>query len=197
MSKNKKRKKELLAKMTERQKLFCTHYINNGMNATKAAEKAGYAEKNARSTGYENTTKPYMKEYIDILLQEKCDRINMKGDEVLMRSSMLARANVADFYKKDEDGNIKLSIDPLDYDLMYCVDEITTKTNSENEVIETKIKLADRQKALKDAGNHNRINCFNNSSKSELDIGDNLKEALQGNELAAKLAFLLSSQETK
>lgn len=51
-------------KLTEKQKRFADEYIQSG-NATQAAIKAGYSQKTAKVAGYENLTKPYLKNYID------------------------------------------------------------------------------------------------------------------------------------
>lgn len=51
-------------KLTEKQKAFCDHYIET-LNATEAAVRAGYSPKTAKQVGYENLTKPYLKQYID------------------------------------------------------------------------------------------------------------------------------------
>ena len=56
-------------KLTPKQKAFCDYYIETG-NATEAAIKAGYSEKTAKVTGYENLTKPYLKAYIDERMKE-------------------------------------------------------------------------------------------------------------------------------
>ena len=51
-------------KLTEKQKRFADEYIKSG-NATQAAIKAGYSQKTAKVAGYENLTKPYLRNYID------------------------------------------------------------------------------------------------------------------------------------
>lgn len=56
-------------KLNARQKSFCEYYVVSG-NATDAAIKAGYKEKNARKIGSENLTKMDIKKYIKEL-QEK------------------------------------------------------------------------------------------------------------------------------
>ena len=62
--------KEVVAlKLNARQKSFCEYYVVSG-NATDAAIKAGYKEKNARKIGSENLTKMDIKKYIKEL-QEK------------------------------------------------------------------------------------------------------------------------------
>ena len=63
-------------KLNARQKSFCEFYVASG-NATDAAIKAGYKEKNARFIGSENLTKANIKEYIEEL-QEKA-----KGNRIM------------------------------------------------------------------------------------------------------------------
>ena len=63
-------------KLNVRQKAFCEYYVASG-NATDAAIKAGYKEKNARFIGSENLTKANIKKYIEEL-QEKA-----KGNRIM------------------------------------------------------------------------------------------------------------------
>ena len=63
-------------KLNARQKAFCEFYVASG-NATDAAIKAGYKEKNARFIGSENLTKANIKKYIEEL-QEKA-----KGNRIM------------------------------------------------------------------------------------------------------------------
>lgn len=65
----KERMDELAAQMSEKQKAFCDFYVET-LNQTEAAILAGYSKKTARTTGSENMTKPYIKEYIDLRLAE-------------------------------------------------------------------------------------------------------------------------------
>ena len=67
---------EVALKLNARQKSFCEYYVACG-NATEAAIKAGYKEKNARFIGSENLTKANIKEYIKEL-QEKA-----KGNRIM------------------------------------------------------------------------------------------------------------------
>lgn len=55
--------------LTAKQKRFCEEYLISG-NATQAAIKAGYAEKNANRIGSENLSKLDIKNYIDEKLKE-------------------------------------------------------------------------------------------------------------------------------
>ena len=51
-------------KLTPKQQAFADYYIQTG-NATEAAIQAGYSERTAKQTGYENLTKPYIQQYIE------------------------------------------------------------------------------------------------------------------------------------
>lgn len=83
-------------KLTPKQQAFCDYYIETG-NATEAAKKAGYKAKTAKEVGYENLTKPHLKEYIDARLDAKeSDRI-AKQDEVLQHLTRVMRREEKDY----------------------------------------------------------------------------------------------------
>ena len=69
-------------KLTDKQDMFCKEYIID-MNATQAAIKAGYSEKTATQTGYENMTKPYIVERIAELNKGRMERVQITADDVL------------------------------------------------------------------------------------------------------------------
>lgn len=71
-----------MAKMTAKQKRFCDEYLID-LNATQAAIKAGYSEKNARNIASENLTKPNIKAYIDARMAEKENELIADQNEVL------------------------------------------------------------------------------------------------------------------
>lgn len=76
-------------KLNARQKAFCEYYVACG-NATEAAIKAGYKEKNARKIGSENLTKMDIKAYVDELMQKLESERTASAKEVLemLTSSM-------------------------------------------------------------------------------------------------------------
>ena len=69
-------------KMTNKQKRFCDEYLVD-LNATKAAIRAGYSEKNARNIASENLAKPNIKEYIEKRLAAKEAELIADQNEVL------------------------------------------------------------------------------------------------------------------
>lgn len=73
---------DIKKRLTRKQAVFCDEYIIS-LNATQAAIKAGYSEKTARKIGQENLTKPDIKKYIELRLDEKEKSRIASQDEVL------------------------------------------------------------------------------------------------------------------
>ena len=71
-----------MAKLTAKQQRFCDEYLID-LNATQAAIRAGYSEKNARNIASENLAKPNIREYIDARMAEKEKSLIADQDEVL------------------------------------------------------------------------------------------------------------------
>ena len=72
----------MATKMTAKQMRFCDEYLID-LNATQAAIRAGYSEKNARNIASENLAKPNIKEYIEARMAEKESSLIASQDEVL------------------------------------------------------------------------------------------------------------------
>ena len=83
-------------KLNARQKAFCEYYVASG-NATDAAIKAGYKEKNARFIGSENLTKANIKKYIEELQEKaKSNRIMTAIERREFLTSMIKDGAVKD-----------------------------------------------------------------------------------------------------
>ena len=80
------------ARLTDKQRSFINHYLQC-WNAAEAARRAGYSEKTARNIGYENLTKPHLREVIE----ERMKSNAMSADETLARLSDQARVDMGDF----------------------------------------------------------------------------------------------------
>lgn len=87
-------------KLTPKQKAFADYYIELG-NATEAAIRAGYSEKTAKVTGYENLTKPYLKAYIDKRLKELESKRIANAEEVLQYLTKVMRGEEKDQFGLD------------------------------------------------------------------------------------------------
>lgn len=79
-----------MAKLTERQKMFCEKYIET-LNATESAIYAGYSKKTARQSGYENLTKDYIQKYIQKALNERKSDLIASQEEILETYTSILR----------------------------------------------------------------------------------------------------------
>lgn len=72
-----------MAKLTEKQKMFCKYYIVD-LNATDAARKAGYSKKTANRIASENLTKLVIHNEIQRLLKKRSEKLEIKAEDVLL-----------------------------------------------------------------------------------------------------------------
>lgn len=82
-------------KLTARQSLFVTYYIETG-NASEAARRAGYSKKTAFRMGQENLQKPAIKAAIAEEMAKKEAASIAKADEVLKFLTRVLRGEVTD-----------------------------------------------------------------------------------------------------
>lgn len=81
-----------MEELTNKQKLFIEQYVVD-CNATQAAIRAGYEPANARQMGYENLTKPYIREEVDRQLKLK----SLNAAETVKSISDIANSRLNDF----------------------------------------------------------------------------------------------------
>lgn len=87
--------------LTPKQKAFADEYIKNGGNASDAARKAGYAEKNAEVIGAQNLRKLNISAYIaekQSLIEKQKGTDIMSLAEIQQRRSMIARGELKDSF---------------------------------------------------------------------------------------------------
>lgn len=82
---------DFMPKLTEKQKRFCEEYLID-LNATQAAVRAGYAEKNAGKIGHELLEKTRISEYLSSLMQKRSERTGITADKVLSELEKVAFA---------------------------------------------------------------------------------------------------------
>lgn len=73
---------EILAQCTRKQALWVRLYLVY-LNATKAAEEAGYSKKTAKQIGAENLSKPILRQAIDLAMGRRAERIDTSADWVV------------------------------------------------------------------------------------------------------------------
>lgn len=150
-------------KLTNKQKLFVEEYLQS-WNAADAARKAGYSQKTARMMGYENLTKPYIREYIEDRLSESA----MSANEVLKRLSDMGRASLSPFIEITSDGFVYFDFShPDSKNYIHLIKKIKSKRVRklvgngedaelwENEWVE--VELYDAKDALVQLGRHHKL----------------------------------------
>lgn len=166
------RKKEVIAdevnhvlentKLTDKQRLFCLHYIKC-FNATKAYQKAyGCSYAVAHAEGSVNLAKPSIKEEITKLKQGKLNKAMLEPEDIFQKYMDIAFFDITDytqFGKKeivytDKKGNEhSATVSYVDLKESNQVDgTIITEISQGKEGV--KIKLADRMKALQWLSDH-------------------------------------------
>jgi phage terminase small subunit len=81
-----------------KQQMFCREYIVD-LNGSRAAIRAGYAERSARITASKLLTNNNIQEFIQSLIQERIIGLSMNADAVLLGLADLARNATTDSAK--------------------------------------------------------------------------------------------------
>ena len=139
--------------MTPKQKLFVEEYLVD-LNATQAAIRAGYSDKNASQIGTQLLGKTSVAERIQKALAERKQRTEITADMVLRELARIAFSDTRKLY--NDDGSMKLPHE-LDDDTAASLAGVDTfEETSEGMVIgyTRKVKRWDKAKALELLGKH-------------------------------------------
>ena len=157
-------------KLTPLQEAFVREYLVD-LNATKAAERAGYSLKTAYSTGHENLKKPEIARRINEAKLKRQEKIELTSDRVLQELMNIAFSSAADFYEKvevldEETGDVKHYYNQLRSDVLDSP-KIAAITNFEPTRFGHKPKMADKMKALEMISKHLGLFNADTSQKPE------------------------------
>ena len=146
--------------LSEEERDFCSSYVANG-NLMFAMEDAfpHMLKHEQVKKGAEYIQDKNIKAYIDTLDTIVNHQQAPSLDESLIGTARIARANIYDFL--DSEGNI--DVKKVSREKLYAVSELSTEYTGKKKV--TKIKMYNKQQALKDLGTH--YGGFRSSSKKE------------------------------
>lgn len=138
--------------LTPRQSLFVAQYLVD-LNASKAAERAGYSAKTAHSTGPRLLENAEVAKAIEEALARRSARVEVKQDDVLR--SLLEFAN-CDILGAFTDDHQLLPLSEMSPEVRRCIVGIeTTATGSEDAPrFVTKVKFSDKLRSLELLGKH-------------------------------------------
>lgn len=91
--------------MTEREKLFCMHYVKNGFNASQACVDSGYSARTKREIGYEILTRPHVQSYVAALKEDIAFCLGIDAVDIAREYKKMGFSNIKKVF--DEDGNMK------------------------------------------------------------------------------------------
>lgn len=131
-----------MAKMTPKQKLFCDEYLID-LNATQAAIRAGYSEKNARNIASENLTKPNIKEYIDARMAEKESELIANQNEVLkyLTAVMRGKSNASVLARSELGGDVVIEKPPDEKERLKAAELLGKRYGLYTDKIETDVDM--------------------------------------------------------
>jgi phage terminase small subunit len=169
-----------MAGLTNKQRVFVEHYLTC-WNATEAARQAGYAgsDDTLAAVGYENLRKPQIAAVIEARLAEK----TMSADEVLVRLTEQARADIRDVFTiretsrqgRDEESTVERH---AELDLVALFE--SGKSHLVKSITYTKfgpkVELYDAQAALVHIGKHHGL--FVDRTETKHDVTEQFLAAM-------------------
>lgn len=150
-----------LMALTEKQKKFANEYLKD-LNATKAAERAGYAKKTAGSQGNRMLKNVEIKNEIEKKMKEREKRTEVTQDKVIKELAAIAFARASDYAKvvsrkiKDSESGREKEIATVK---LINTDELTDEQIAALSCIKEgkygiEVSLCDKERALELLGRH-------------------------------------------
>lgn len=148
-------------RLTAKQQAFVTEYLVD-LNATQAAIRAGYSEKNADKIGSELLGKTGVAEAVQAALNERAKRTEITADRVIAELAAIAFADLTDVAAWSEDGELNmLASHQLSREASAAIKEVFSTTSTvtfdngdERSTVYKKLKQHDKLKALELLGRH-------------------------------------------
>ena len=151
-----------------KQGLFVREYLID-LNATKAAERAGYSKRTAYSQGQRLLQNAAVRDEIQALMDQRATKLEITAARVLAELALIGFANMFDYIAVGENGAARVDLSALTREQAAAiteltVEEFTERTGEDGEgkptfenVRRTKFKLSDKRAALVDLGRHLKL----------------------------------------
>jgi len=133
--------------LTPKQARFVEEYLAD-LNATQAAIRAGYRQQHAGIIGFENLTKPYIRDAIEAAQRERSARTGVTADRVVQEIARVAFSSLRDVVTWGPSGVQVRPDDEITPEAAAAIAEITA-TNAG-----VKVKLYNKVAALEQLAKH-------------------------------------------
>jgi phage terminase small subunit len=133
--------------LSPQQELFVRQYVLD-LNATKAALRAGYAKKSARTQGSYLLTKPEIQAAVKVRQERRFEKVDIKTDDVLRLMRKFAFTDLSGVIEVRGNKTYITDTSHLTEDQMACISEI--KETAEG----IQVKLISREKMIELLGRH-------------------------------------------
>ena len=137
--------------LTPRRRRFVEEYLVNH-NGAKAARRAGYSERTARTIASEILTFPDVALAIREAQVEQSKRTKVTADRVLEGLAQIAFASIGDAVEWGPDGVTLMASSELSADVMAAIFEVSETPHEDGRTI--RVKMHDKLKALITLGRH-------------------------------------------
>lgn len=136
-----------MARLTDKQKKFIDEYLID-LNATQAAIRAGYSQKNAFKIGSELLQKTTVQKYMQKCMKDREKRTEITQDKVLNELAAIGFANIVDYLEVKDDTVKVFNTADIPKEKLRAVAEIKQTKDG------ISIKIHDKVKALEDIAKH-------------------------------------------
>jgi len=171
-----------MAKLSNKQELFCLEYIKD-LNGSGAAQRAGYSLKTAKEIGAENLSKPNIQERIRELNFNRFNEAELQGKDVINEYATIAFSDIRDYLEIAEGGEITAKTFTDMKGASRAIQSVKerrvireSKDGSEDQIIDStfEFKLWDKNKALDGLARHHSL--FNDKLKVEVSGLESMSE---------------------
>lgn len=136
--------------LNAREARFCREYLID-LNATAAAQRAGYSQKTAGATGARLLKRVHVQARIQKLKADRAERVDIKADRVVQELARLGFSDIRQCFEWDEKGRGRFipSAD-LDDDVAAAIAAVECDPGTGK----LKLKMWDKNAALLQLGRH-------------------------------------------
>jgi len=173
-----------VTKKTPKKKLFVAHYLANGLNATKAAESAGYSKSTAYSQGQRLLKDVEIAKSLADKQGPMLAKLEITAERVLQELALMGFANMADYLSIDSQGRLQeFDYGAITREQAAAIQEITMDTTGgagdgeRKLVLRTKFKLASKREALELLGKHLKLFTEKVEWSGSVSLADAIAEA--------------------